>query len=56
MKDFSIGFFGWITVRAENEDEAQDIFWDWVFDLDKLIDKDERYLEIHTECDGIEEG
>lgn len=55
---YAVDFEGYIFVEAKNHDEAQNIFWEWVDDIqenifikwNKVILKSPAF-----ECDGVEE-
>lgn len=55
---FSVDFEGWITVEAKSHDEAQEIFWNWVGDIQCKSRYDNHGVILKTpffECDGVEE-
>lgn len=55
---FAVDFEGWIEVEAKDAEEAQDIFWNWVGDVqDSAL---EHYKKVilrspRIEYDGVEE-
>lgn len=56
---YVVDFEGWITVEAKNRDEAQEIFWNWVGDMqdNTLTDWRKTISMCPTfECDGVEEN
>ena len=57
-KTFAIDFFGYVHVKAKTREEANDIFWEWVGDLqDKsLADWSGTITQPpYFECEGVEE-
>lgn len=58
MAKFTVDFEGWIQVEAKDHDEAQEIFWQWVGDIQDYTLIDWRKVILKTpcfECDGVEE-
>lgn len=55
---FAVDFEGWIEVEAKDSDEAQDIFWQWVCDIQdstladykKVILRSPRFQYDGAEC------
>lgn len=55
---FSVNFEGFITVEAKSRDEAQEVFWNWVGDIQDKTHYDNCGVILKTpffEFDGTEE-
>lgn len=55
---FSVDFEGWITVEAKSIEQAQEIFWNWVGDIQEKTHYDNYGVILETpffEYDGVEE-
>lgn len=54
---YAVNFEGWITVEAKNRDEAQNIFWEWVGDIqDNILADWYKTIQDSTfQFDGVEE-
>lgn len=55
---YTVDFEGWITVEAKSYEEAQEIFWNWVGDIqdNTLMNWRKTISKCPTfECDGVEE-
>ena len=55
---FAVDFEGWIVVEAKSHEEAQEIFWNWVGDIQDKAHYDYSGVILETpifECDGVEE-
>ena len=51
MKKYWIGFYGWGNICAENEEEAQQKFWNFV----SAIENDDEFNLTELSLDEIEE-
>lgn len=54
----SVGYVGWITVEAKSREEAQEIFWNWVGDIQEKTHYDNYGIILETPFfafDGIDE-
>lgn len=55
---YVVDFEGWIIVEAKNRDEAQNIFWEWVGDIEEKTRYDNYGVILKTpafQFDGVEE-
>lgn len=55
---YTVDFEGWISVKAKSHEEAQEIFWNWVGDIQDRTHYDNYGVILKTpffECDGVEE-
>jgi len=58
MAKFAVDFEGWIEVEARDAEEAQNIFWSWVSDIQDYTLGNYRKVILRTpriEYDGSEE-
>lgn len=58
MARFAVDFEGYIKVEAKSNEEAENIFWEWVGDMQDMTLTDWRKVIIKTpyfESDGSEE-
>lgn len=54
---YAVDFEGWIEVEAESKDEAQNIFWHWVSDIQDSTLDDYKKVILRSPCfeyDGAE--
>lgn len=54
---FTIDFSGYVRIKAKDQEEAKNIFWEWLGDLqDKTLTDWDRVVGLpYFEYDGIEE-
>lgn len=58
MAKFFVDFEGWLQIEAKDRDEAQEIFWQWVGDIQDNALTDWRKVILKTptfQYDGAEE-
>lgn len=51
MKKYWVDFSGWGSVKAENEEEAKDKFWQWVSSLSDEFG----FIVAEVDLEGVEE-
>ena len=55
---YAVDFEGWVVVEAKNRDEAQNIFWEWVGDIEEKTHYDNYGVILKAptfQFDGVEE-